>query len=338
MRLSKISSRLGDARPLKHPAGPVLGPIDLAREDPHDEMFLHAHAGDDCMGGMKHFENGPDALIAVGLQGADFGQRGARVGTQRRVPDDAGHVLQAGGEVAERFARQTVPNDARPPLRPRDFRDVRGIETVALGQAVGGRRRDLELRIENLGGQRGRVGVGGPGEQENEGGNLFSPDAGRGRQVAKRRAEQIPQSPPEEGQRQAAVVGQRPKGQRPLDVVRIGFGKEYLPQVFKAADELKLFDRSCLVKSHRVFLPSKFRFGTLRVGGRVRVLLQRCSLQWVGDRVGHPAHSNRVLVGIGRSASPLAVAVGPIFASPALHGQELPLNIRRKTGKNDNSG
>jgi hypothetical protein len=27
---------VGDARPLKHPAGPVLGPIDLTREDPHD--------------------------------------------------------------------------------------------------------------------------------------------------------------------------------------------------------------------------------------------------------------------------------------------------------------
>ena len=207
----KSSCAAGNARPLQRPARPLFDAIDQSRHDPHDEMVARAHAGHQRVGDVEHFEDGADAFLAVRLHRADFGKRGAGVDAQRRVPDHAGHVAQAGGEAADRFARQTVADHARPPLGPGHFGNRVRVEAgnVAVGRGAVGSVAAL-VGSEQIGGQFRGVGVGGPGEQLHQRGDLLASDALCCRQLAEQRSRRSPSDRPSSasGRRRSAGSAQ----------------------------------------------------------------------------------------------------------------------------------
>ena len=128
---------------------------------------LGAHAGHEGVDAVEDFEDGADALLAVRLHGADFGQRGPGVGLQRGVPDDARHVLQTGGEAAELLAAQAVlapRSPATAPTPPRRSWPGRSRSSSASALGRPGLRR-ARGAIEHVGGQLGGIGIGGPGQQ-----------------------------------------------------------------------------------------------------------------------------------------------------------------------------
>ena len=121
---------------------------------------MRAHAGHQRMDDVENLEDGGHPLLAVRLHGADFGQCRTGVDAQRSVPDDAGHVLQAGGEASQRLARQAVTDDARPPLR-QHLGDGGRIETIDRQSGVHavGLTRLMILSVEDIDRQFSGIGV-----------------------------------------------------------------------------------------------------------------------------------------------------------------------------------
>ena len=95
------------------------------------------------------------------------------------------------------------------------------------------------------------VGVGGSGEQLDERGNLFSPDARRAGQFGERSVQQIAQRPTQKRERQPAIGGQGPVGQRFVAMLGVSLGQEHLPQALVAGDDLKILHGCDSALSHK---------------------------------------------------------------------------------------
>src|SRR4051812_11818609 len=80
-------------------------------------------------------------------------------------------------------------------------------------------------------------------------------DAGRGRQLFERCGQQVLDGAAEKCQRQAAVVGQSPVGQRLLEPIRELVVEQLLAQRLKAAHDFVVFHRRNLICLHGSFPP-----------------------------------------------------------------------------------
>ena len=141
--------------------------------------------------GVEDFQHDGDALFAVRLQIANFGQRQVEVKAQRRIPHDRRQRLQRRRQAAELLAAHALAADRLAPLRPDHLRHAQRIELAALrrGRRPAIRRRPADLFDARLRG----VFLGGPHQQLDERLQLFAADAGRRGQLIERLREQVAQ-------------------------------------------------------------------------------------------------------------------------------------------------
>jgi len=166
---------------------------------------------------MEHLEDRLRPLLPVRSQPADLFERLVGVLSQRRVPNGPRHVLQARRQAAERFVGQAVSHDARPPLSPDLLGDRRRVELAGRNRAVSAGLAVLARRFGVLARRERRAGDD-PAQELHQRPELLLADPGRRRQLVERRVQQFVERPPQKHQRQSAIAGEGPKGERLLQV------------------------------------------------------------------------------------------------------------------------